>query len=499
MKRLQIFSFIFLCAILMFSCGRDDSGPSGQSAGGGNGRDRNFGKPEKPQFKIPVTAKKLERDRMYAYLQEVGSIVPIKEVELKPEITARIYYTKQWKEGDIVKEGEIFASMDERDLNLDIQQAELDLEMAKAAVLPAKAQLDQASKDVEFRKAMLERGAISKSEYDQSVLTRIQRENQYEEARRTVRAREMALEKLKKQRESIDIEIPFDGVLLPAQQSLASAEREGNETDLTLLHGRQVAQNTTLCRLADIDHVYASLDVPAQDLMDIQVGQEVELEVYSRVGRDYRGVVMEISTSLNASTRTYTVNVLVDNPEHELRPGMFVQARIITEERMDAIKIPREMVLLRNNRNVVFVAKPKPPEDGEGPETDGEPRPWEEDIEQQPLTQGGYERVAMAAESVSQASLDLATGAMVDELDEFNEDFILPPEAIEEEEREWVAEERVITLGIENRDYVEVVDGLKAGEYLIVLGYETLTDGADISVTIREEDFEEIERSELGE
>ena len=91
----------------------------------------------------------------------------------------------------------------------------------------------------------------------------------------------------------------------------------------------------------------------------MQVGQDVELEIYSRSGNDYKGTVADISTSLNSSTRTYTVNVLVDNPNHELRPGMFAKARIITKEKLDAVSIPRSMIQLRNNRNVVFVVVPK--------------------------------------------------------------------------------------------------------------------------------------------
>lgn len=442
----------------------------------------NWGKPEKPKFKIPVTAKPIRRERMYAYLEAVGTVVPIKEIEIKPEMTARIYYTKRWMEGDEVKKGEKFASMDARDLNIDIREARLALESAKAAVLPAKAQLEQASKDVEFRKAMLERGAISKSEYEQTVLQRMQREIAYEQAKKDVISRELALDKLLKEKEKIDITFPFDGVLLPAQQSLASAQREGNETDLTLLQGLQVANGTVLCRLADIDQVYVALDVPAKDLLDIHIGQDVELEIYSRVGHDYKGTVKEISTSLNANTRTYTVNVLVDNPEHELRPGMFAKARIITEERLDAIKIPRELVILRNNRDVVFVATEKPQEEQASQNNNNEAKPEPTQERKQLTMSGGFEKLAVASDQVPQAT--------------DTEEFIdLETEEEAEPELEMIAEERVVKTGIENREFVEITDGLKEGELLIVLGYETLTDQVDINVTVRDEKFDVFDNS----
>ncbi|MBZ0257073.1 hypothetical protein K8I31_13485, partial [bacterium] len=54
------------------------------------------------------------------------------------------------------------------------------------------------------------------------------------------------------------------------------------------------------------------------------------------------------------------------------------------------------------------------------------------------------------------------------------------------------AEEREVTLGIENRERVEVVNGLQEGEYMVVLGYETLSDKVDVNVTVRKIDPDEI-------
>ncbi|MBZ0255765.1 efflux RND transporter periplasmic adaptor subunit, partial [bacterium] len=296
--------------------------------------------------------------RMYAYLQAVGTVVPVQEIEVKSEMAGRIYFTKKWKEGDEVKKGDVIASIDDRELRLNINEAELNLNLAKNSIPSARAELDQAKKDEEFNRAMLERGAISKAEYEQAVLSRIRQENSYEQTEKNVDARRMSLQKLQQELETVEVTVAFDGVLLPPNQSVSS--QPGNEADLTQMEGTIIGSQAVVCRLANIDKVYVALDIPAKDLLMVQVGQDVELDVYSRIGRQYKGTVADISTTLNSSTRTYTVNVLVDNPEHEMRPGMFAKARIITEEKKDALSIPRELVLLRNNRNVVFVAVEKP-------------------------------------------------------------------------------------------------------------------------------------------
>lgn len=474
MKRFDYFIPILVGLLLLGACGRTNSpieGGGNPSSGGKPGA--GFGKPEKPKFKIPVTVQQVKRERMYAYLQAMGTIVPIKEVELKPEMTGRIYFTKKWLEGDEVKKGDIIASIDDRELKLDIQEAELQLELAKSNVIPASANLAQAEKDEEFKKAMYERGAISKYEYDQAKLQTIQRKNQLESAMQNIVSRENALKKLKQELEKIEIIVPFDGVLLPAKQSIVNTQKEGGETDLSLLHNLIVSTGTVICRLANIDKVYLALDVPAKDLELVKIGQPVEVEVYTRSSTLYKGTVAEISTALNANTRTYTVNVLLENPNHELRPGMFAKARIITEERLDAISIPRELVMLRNNEQVVFVVKEKPQDEIRDatdeiriPTRDSESKRTE-----LAMAGGGLERIAMASEFIDEPTETVQT---------------------KEPEIEMIAEKRVVTIGIENRERVEIVDGLQAGDYLVVLGYETLSDGVDVNVAFRNEnDFEQ--------
>ena len=457
------------------------SGPQGQMMGMTGGQ---FGKPERPKFKIPVTVQTLKRGRMYAYLQAVGTVVPVKEIELKPEMTGRVFFTRRWLEGDDAKKGNIFAAMDDRELKLNINEAELQLEIAKAAVKPASAQMMQAYKDEQFRKTMFERGAMSKAEFDQAVLTRIQRVNMYEETLSNIESRRMSVSKLKQELEKVNITFTFDGVLLPANQSINTNQKEGQVADLTVLQGQMVGQSAVLCRLANIDEVFVALDVPAKDLLEIQVGQDVELEIYSRVGHSFTGKVYDISTALNSGTRTYTVNIRVENKEHMLRPGMFAKAQIITHEKQDALSIPRNIIQVRNNREVVFIAKPKPqPEENAPPDSSkpsGTPTPSPAG-DKPVVTSDASQKIAYAAEppKIDEATSDDPSTLEKDE--EVGSDTA-------KDEVEMIVEEREITRGIENRESVEVVEGLREGEMLVVLGYETLTNGVDVNITIQNDE-----------
>ncbi len=488
-----------LAVAVVAGCGMFGSGNNKTAASGGKkpGAAQWDKKPEKPKFKIPVTVERLERERMYAYLQAVGTVVPVKEIDVKSEMSGRIYFTKRWKEGDEVKKGDIIAAIDDRELRLTINEAELNLELAKNDVPAARAELEKAKKDEEFNRAMLERGATSKAEYENAVIGRIRQENSFDQAEKNVDARQMSLQKLKQELEKVEIAVAFDGVLLPPDQNVSSSP--GNEADLTQIEGTIIGAQAVVCRLANIDQVYVALDIPAKDLLMVQIGQKVELDVYSRVDREYTGTVADISTTLNSNTRTYTVNVLVDNPDHEMRPGMFAKARIITEEKKDAISIPRELVLLRNNRNVVFVAVEKPAEEIEGATGANGPK-GKGGMGKQDKNKPAGKELAEDEDSGAGAQLAMAGGsdatfsaAANNDIedateDEWDEEF--SDESTEEKEPEinWIVEEREVTLGIENREMVEVIEGLKADELLVVLGYETLSDEVDVNVTIRDID-----------
>ena len=65
--------------------------------------------------------------------------------------------------------------------------------------------------------------------------------------------------------------------------------------------------------------------------------------------------VLRISPELDPQTHTFRAEVIVNNDEGLLRPGMFVEVAIITEQRAQVPVLPRESVTRRSSGNVVFL------------------------------------------------------------------------------------------------------------------------------------------------
>lgn len=514
---------VLLCLVALMgtvSCGGKGDAKGNEGKGKGDWKVAGMKGPDRERFKIPITCERVERQPMESYLLTVGSVVPFREVEIRSEYNGRIYYTRRWKDGDLVDTGTLVAKIDDRSLRLDISEMESQLRVAEDAVHPASAALTQAQKDERYYELMLEKGAVSRSQYEQTVLQRINRENGYEQSLASVETRRSGLEKLQQDLEKIVIKTPFEGILLPLQENV---QQQGSQSsDLTLNEGLFVGSGQSICRLADIQQVVVELSVPGKDVEKIRLGQRAVLDIYSKVGREYSGSIYEISSTMDARTRTFTVKVLVDNSLKELRPGMFCKARIVTESHLDSVVISRDLVMLRDGRHVVFVieevpdiatAKDADQVDGAIKEMDRDDidRQAKADVKNSTDTSPAEDSSANASEDIPGAteqdsvdeSKDSSDGddgrapadgqAMVAkaDVDAATEDGLEGDDDPEDEEEElptkFIARERIVELGLENRDEFEITDGLKEAELLVVIGYETLTDEVDVQPTIRGE------------
>jgi HlyD family secretion protein len=119
-------------------------------------------------------------------------------------------------------------------------------------------------------------------------------------------------------------------VLSPIDGAVTIKVREAGET---------VGAGQAIVRLADLDHMWLRVYIPVTDLDRVKLGQEAEVRADANPSRPYRGRVTEIAqqaefTPKNVQTReqreklVFGVKVEVENPQHELKPGMPADARI---------------------------------------------------------------------------------------------------------------------------------------------------------------------------
>ncbi|MFH1130529.1 MAG: efflux RND transporter periplasmic adaptor subunit, partial [Pseudomonadota bacterium] len=82
-----------------------------------------------------------------------------------------------------------------------------------------------------------------------------------------------------------------------------------------------------LIMLEEIDTIEVHIQVPESEMKRVQVGTQVVLR-FTAVDKTINAKISRVVPSLDPRTRSFGAIVTLDNPKHELRPGMFVEVTL---------------------------------------------------------------------------------------------------------------------------------------------------------------------------
>jgi membrane fusion protein (multidrug efflux system) len=121
--------------------------------------------------------------------------------------------------------------------------------------------------------------------------------------------------------------------------------------------GDYLTTNTRLITLQTVNPQRAAFQVPERYAEQLKVGQTVTFRVAALQGKDFTGRVDFVDPRVELPARTITVKAVVANPRGELQAGMFIEARLETARRANAILVPEEALLALPSGNVVWVVE----------------------------------------------------------------------------------------------------------------------------------------------
>lgn len=125
--------------------------------------------------------------------------------------------------------------------------------------------------------------------------------------------------------------------------------------------GQVVGPSTNLFVVADLRHVWITVDVYEADLPRVRQGAAVVVSPAALEGQTFPGRVTYAGGVVDPASRTFKVRVELDNPGQRLRPGMFAQVRITTPAAVPVAgappSVPEIAVQELNGKQVIFVAR----------------------------------------------------------------------------------------------------------------------------------------------
>jgi RND family efflux transporter MFP subunit len=262
-------------------------------------------------------------------------------------------YVKQWFAdiGARVKAGQPLAVIEAPELDQQVRQAQAALEQTQAALDQAVANLQQGQANEELArvtasrwKNLVAKGVVSRQDNDQ-YQAQYQAQTANVEAlkkavaaaRGNIASAEANLARLKDLQGYETIKAPFDGVITARNTDIGALVNSGT-TGMAqeLFHIAAIAQ---LRVFASVPEIYSQTAVP---------GISAELTLAEFPGRRFRGKLVRTSEAMDAGTRTLLVEVDVDNPTGELRPGSYAQVHLTIPAGAPSTIVPVGAVLFRS-------------------------------------------------------------------------------------------------------------------------------------------------------
>ena len=258
---------------------------------------------------IPVEVAVAHTDTVVDAIAATGQIEPTQSIELRPELDGRI--TRIYvREGAMVRQGAPLFQIDPSELSAQVARAE--------------AERDLARQNLTRTRELLEQRASSQAEL--------------ERAEATSRSAAATLQLLQVQLRRSTVRAPFAGV---------AGER-------TVSLGDYVTTQSRLISLQTVNPQRATFTVPERYAASLQVGQQVTFRVAALPGREFTGTVDFVDPVVRMPGRTITIKAVVPNATRELQSGMFIEARLATEIRPDAVIIPEDAILPLQGANYVW-------------------------------------------------------------------------------------------------------------------------------------------------
>ena len=131
---------------------------------------------------------------------------------------------------------------------------------------------------------------------------------------------------------------------------------QGIVVERTATIGATVGADANVFKIIDLSRVWIDANVFERDLARVRLGQEVRVSVTAFPGATFTGKVILINSVVDPDSRTVKVRTEVPNPDSRLKPDMFANVSIITEQNRAAISIPQSALLNDEGKTIVFVA-----------------------------------------------------------------------------------------------------------------------------------------------
>lgn len=382
-----------------------------------------------------------------------GKIQPETEIKISSEVSGEII-DLPIVEGQMVKKGQLLVRINPDLYTSSLNRSVAGLSNTKAGLNQAEASLKEAQANYNRNKSLFEKGIISKSEWDKIVAV-------YEGAQAAKQAAYFGVQSASATVTEARDNLGRTTIYSPSDGTISLLSVELGERVL----GTQQMTGTEILRVANLNNMEVEVDVNENDIVKINIGDSTNIEVDAYLKKEFKGVVTSISNSASTAVTAdqvtnFKVKVRILKESYldliegkpvnysPFRPGMTATVDIITKRKENVVAVPISAVVMKSDTLSTNKVEAKPDEKDND---DGEV----------------VKKVDKKLECVFVKVGDKA-------------------------------KIRIIKTGIQDDSNIEVIEGLKKGDVVIIGPYTTVTkdinSGDTVFVKTEEEKAKEKEK-----
>ncbi len=274
-----------------------------------------------------------------------GEIDPRVKVNISAHVIGKIekLYVE---EGDPIKKGQPFLELEKESFIAARDQWAASLRKAETEVRQAEVNLADTRNKLARAERLNKEGILSSEQLEASQLAEANAKLRLEDARESVLQARANLEKVKDDLAKTTIYSPLTGRVI----KLNAEEGE------VVVSGTMNNAGSVIGEIADLSEILANVDVDETEVVLVKPGQDAVIKVDALPNKQYHGRVSEVgSKGFNRPAQPdvtfFDVEILLDDPDEDLRPGMSVRAEINTAVHPNALVVPIQAVVERDIRN----------------------------------------------------------------------------------------------------------------------------------------------------
>jgi membrane fusion protein (multidrug efflux system) len=322
-------------------------------------------KPPPPQLTVVSVAVPVQKD-VPVYSEWIGTTVGFIDAEIHSKITGYLL-TQDYKEGSLVKTGDLLFKVDPRPFQAVVDQATAQLNVTNAQlgqaqddVNAAQAEIDRAQAaqlktelDVKRYTPLVKDGTVSQQEYDDAVQSNLANiasvaaaKGKFDRSKATVDAAKAQIEVARSSLQAAQLNLEYTNVKSPVNG--IAGIRVANIGDLV-----GTSQQQVLTTVSQIDPIFVQFPISEQEYLKLrefffarEAQQQPGVELILSDGTIYsqKGKIDIVGRQVEVSTGTLRIRAVFPNPGNILRPGQYSRVRAATTIQNNALLLPQRAV-----------------------------------------------------------------------------------------------------------------------------------------------------------